>query len=1061
MEDEKFCCRDIDIGSNEDGGPRAIIVIDISFVVYTGQTKRMSEDKHGYTERQKMKIDSKYFKIAYKKLKSSLYYDKTQIILRDKLVEFEAKIENIDKYMEELSLTFNNTESRGELIKNILSSISYYLFPKSLKQDENIMIMNYSKNTIEIKDNQYFINMDIRGHILGVLWLILIGYRVDRDIYQYSYGNRIRKNLYNELSDNPTYSPYLFEPYFQQYESWRDKAMDEAMQHLHSGQDVVVLTLDFQRFYYSVDISEEFMEDLYNKAFEKERESDEEELRALNNFVYEVILQYASQINEFAGLHILPIGFLPSNILANHALRNFDQAILDGWNPIYFGRYVDDVIVVDKIENKSDLYERASTGVLQAEDVIAFFLEQCSGWRGLNGIECENKKKYALLQNEKIEPENGDKKYVLNKLYNPMPGDNSKIIVKNEKVKIFYFKSSETDALITCFKDSIAKNKSEFRHMPEDEAVFQKDDYSEIYDLQNNETINKFRGITGISIDKFELSKLLGKHLRIGGLIDDVRETGFENQIEKIFNQRVIIENYNVWEKVIEILVINESFEVLHRFLENIEDAIQQLTYKETNDLHNIIDTLYSYLNSALCRSLALVWGKEVDKFIQSLSLSNSNDYRKYLYMASNEIDLKRKAYCKTKMIDKSVMPIFVDMLQIERIFSSDENVNLTRFAQMLTFCKAKWTTKYYYYPFMLTMYDFSMIACVQELNGSKQAFEKPDNIYNTQISNYVKINYRLEDNIQQIKQFLQVERFKANTDKTTYIVSVDNKRKNKLRIAIANVRLRHDNFERVVKEKPNRSYQRYRIISKIINEAINEHADMIIMPEAFMPFEWLTTVARTCARNNLALITGVEHIKIGEKIFNLTAVILPYNDLVNKSAYISFHLKTHYAPAEKQEINGYRLEEIAGNHYELYKWHDCYFPVYCCYELTSINERAIFQSYADFLVAIEWNKDIHYYSNILESLSRDIHCYCVQVNSSDYGDSRITKPSKTEEKDMVRTKGGINSTILVDEIDISKMRDFQLKGYELQSMDKRFKPTPPGFDPDIVLKKIKGDKLI
>ena len=187
----------------------------------------------------------------------------------------------------------------------------------------------------------------------------------------------------------------------------------------------------------------------------------------------------------------------------------------------------------------------------------------------------------------------------------------------------------------------------------------------------------------------------------------------------------------------------------------------------------------------------------------------------------------------------------------------------------------------------------------------------------------------------------------------------------------------------------------------------------------------------------------------------------MPYNDSANKSAYISFHLKVHYAPAEKQEINGYRLNEITGNHYELYKWRGSYFPVYCCYELTSVIERALFQSYADFLVAIEWNKDVNYYSNILESLSRDIHCYCIQVNSSDYGDSRITKPSRTEEKDIVRTKGGINSTILIDIIDINKLREFQLKEYGLQVMDKSFKPTPPGFDPDIIMKKLKGIELI
>ena len=308
------------------------------------------------------------------------------------------------------------------------------------------------------------------------------------------------------------------------------------------------------------------------------------------------------------------------------------------------------------------------------------------------------------------------------------------------------------------------------------------------------------------------------------------------------------------------------------------------------------------------------------------------------------------------------------------------------------------------------------------------------------------------------IEKIIQVDEF---DDKNAFLVQINNSKKERLRLAIANVRLNHDNFEKVVIDKPNRSYQRYKDLSKLINAAIDEKADMLIMPESYMPFEWLATVARTCARNNLSVITGIEHIKIGTKVFNLTATILPYEDLLNKSAFISFHLKRHYAPAEKQEINGYRLDEINGEHYELYRWHDCYFPVYCCYELTSITERALFQSYADFLVAIEWNKDVNYYSNILESLSRDIHCYCVQVNSSDYGDSRITKPSKTEKKDIIRTKGGRNSTILVDEIDIGKIREFQLKEYNLQAYDKSFKPTPPGFNPEIVLKKIKGEELI
>jgi hypothetical protein len=96
-----------------------------------------------------------------------------------------------------------------------------------------------------------------------------------------------------------------------------------------------------------------------------------------------------------------------------------------------------------------------------------------------------------------------------------------------------------------------------------------------------------------------------------------------------------------------------------------------------------------------------------------------------------------------------------------------------------------------------------------------------------------------------------------------------------------------------------------------------------------------------------------------------------------------------------------------------------------------------------------------------MESLSRDVHCYCVQVNTSDYGDSRIIKPSKSEMMNVLQTKGGLNRTVLIGEIDIEMLRDFQIKEYELQKDDKNFKTTPPDFDSKIVMKKIKGIPLI
>ncbi len=1023
-----------------------------------------------------MEIDYKIVEQAYKKLKSSVYFDKTQLILRNSIVEYETKDE-IDNQLKIIYETLLDKEAFAEFNERILQSITVSSFPKKLKNDEQTIIMNTVSKVNVVEELQHFIDMSVEGHILGVLWIMLIGYRIDKNIYEHSYGNRIRKNLINELSDQPTYSPYLFEPYFQQYESWRDKAMAEAEHHMAMDQDVVIITMDFRRYYYSIDADRNVFDTLIDEAFPEKDEKYFLEnkilLERLNDFIFSVIQKYASLFNEYNNRHILPIGFLPSNIIGNWCLNKFDKAITEGWNPVYYGRYVDDVIIVDKVERNSDIYQKAKSNTLTKNDAIEFFLTNCTKWNGMTAVNCECSSKYAVLElfgNDK----KGDNIYRINPKYNVISENKSEIIVHNDKLKLFYFQSKESDALLTCFKKNISRNKSEFRHLPEDEAVFQRDDYSEIYNLESSDTINKLRGINGISLDKFKLSKFLGKYLRIGGMIQDKIEFKFVKDILKIYNYKVLLESYTTWEKIIEIFIINEDFTSAEKFIEQIISAIDSIQHN-SDDLNfnasHIKKTMFCHLHSALCRCFALVWKTECfnlrkniyskDNFVNNISIKYDSSGSSAPYL--NEV---LKSYCLTGMIDKSVMPIIIFMLSMDKVFVNEIEVNLTHFNDVLPLYSKHWNHIYKYFPYMVNMYDFSMITWVEEMQ-KEEPFLEMDNIHNRQTNYYIQSNYCIKEGSQQwnkISDLISVHKFKPkelkDPKKQLYLVSVGTGKKQKIKIAIANVKLNHENFSMIVKDSPNRKYKRYQDLSILVNQAIDQNVDMLIMPEAYLPYEWLATLARTCARNNLAIITGIEHIKIDRKVYNFTAVILPYEEEHHKSANIFFHLKTHYAPSEKEEINGYQLSEIEGKHYELYKWNDCYFPVYCCYELTSIIDRSLFQSYADLLIAVEWNKDINYYSNILESLSRDIHCYCIQVNTSNYGDSRITKPSKTEEKDIIRTKGGVNNSILIETIDINQLRDFQIKDYSLQKKDGRFKTTPPDFERSVVMKKIKQEKL-
>ena len=292
------------------------------------------------------------------------------------------------------------------------------------------------------------------------------------------------------------------------------------------------------------------------------------------------------------------------------------------------------------------------------------------------------------------------------------------------------------------------------------------------------------------------------------------------------------------------------------------------------------------------------------------------------------------------------------------------------------------------------------------------------------------------------------------------YIECKDIEKHQQLRVAVGIARIDEKDFHRVLDRKPNRSYQRYQEFAQMFDAAIKDGVELLVLPENYLPFDWLPIVSRMCANNQIALVTGIEHVIVTSRsenpdsrghVYNLTAVILPFEFDDYKFANISYHNKVEYSPLEKEQIEGHGYTLKCGDTYQLFCWRDVWFSVYCCFELASIQDRALFQSYSDITVAVEWNKDVPYFSNIIESLSRDLHCYCIQANSSDYGDSRVVSPTETLVKDIIRTKGGKNNCILSDELNIKKLRDFQMLDYNLQSDDRSFKQTPPGFNKTIL----------
>jgi hypothetical protein len=136
-----------------------------------------------------------------------------------------------------------------------------------------------------------------------------------------------------------------------------------------------------------------------------------------------------------------------------------------------------------------------------------------------------------------------------------------------------------------------------------------------------------------------------------------------------------------------------------------------------------------------------------------------------------------------------------------------------------------------------------------------------------------------------------------------------------------------------------------------------------------------------------------------------------------------------------------------ADDHYKdknIYKHGSFYFSSLICNELTDIENRTRLRGNIDCLFIVEWNKDIKSFNALVESSSLDIHSYVVQVNNRQYGDSRIRAPFKEEfKRDIVQVKGGKYDQLIIGEINLDILRNFQ--SYSI-SPSKPFKPIPTGF---------------
>lgn len=944
---------------------------------------------------------------AYKRFKSYVYYDNFNLHIRHKISDFES--EDIDKKIEELCDKLNcfcdgnSTSVFNKLIKDS----GYIILPKTFK-------LNEDKNKVGEEADAYLLtNKNISSFEVSKI-TILYDAPIELFIIATIWTTRIN-NYLNISSDNYGYvvpsiqnSRLLFEPYFNKYQEWRDKGINAAKQQIERGNNVLIITLDIKNYFHSVQVD--------FSALKKNIPVEDILTRKLTDIIESICKDHTTKIyGSTKKKPILPIGLPSSGIIANWILAEFDKDIKYSTAPVYYGRYVDDMfLVVANVEPDS-------------ENVAQWM---CNRFFQDGKVLKRDKKKNVLeLKSKRCKD----------------------LVIQTEKLRLFYFDSHWSLAVLNKFQTTLQENSSAFWFLPNEEDL--KTSLDDTYDLQYEDTINKFRSVSSCKVNKYGASVFLAKRLKLAILSPGKYDKSLSDEIFRFFNGLSIISMYSMWEKVFTYFSITHDYKSICKLQTLIGNGIDKVNV--TSSEYNINDInikIQQHLKEHMlnCLMLAKVLVKN------NIGLKDTQSFVRDGAVKLKKALMTRHIYLPLPIFALTQKYIYEDINISDFDISDLESNNIPSFI----------SNRNWLIPRNIQLHEICTLQIPMSLYRNQSFYKIDDNGVNNEFITSC-LNLFLKLNGEDLKTTIQNKKHKMYSEMTDagervlriyseIIHANTGSIKNRIKVGISNVNTDYKDRETAILHGSSLDVKKRTRHIDILNQAEKIQTDILLLPEVFVPFDWLCAYADEARRKQRAMIFGLEHFSLKNICYNLAITLLPFEFRGRKEVLIIPRVKNHYSPSEIREIEGNRKQIPTKDFstYHLFQWNGIQFSVYNCYELTDIVHRSIFRSELDILFAIEYNRDVNYFSNISESVSRDLHCYYVQANTAYYGDSRVVEPKKRDYQNPVRVKGGDNDVILSYELDIATLRKFQSKTHNLQKDDKEFKMTPPDFQHEKVDKR-------
>ena len=852
----------------------------------------------------------------------------------------------------------------------------------------------------------------IHFHVLSSLWMLKVGSRYEKHLAECAYGNRLRRTQEGKIN---TFSLGSFQPYLFQYRKWRDNGLRAMHSALEEDKKVVSITADVSSFYH--ELNPDFMLD--ERFLESVGISLGVASNTLNRIFISALKAWAQRTPLKRGL---PVGLPASGIVANMALIELDRVIQKEVAPLYYGRYVDDIMLV--MENGADF--------TSAGDVWEWLFKRSGGL-----LDWATKEKNGVA----FRPE-----YLK---------DNSLVEFKNEKNKIFLLNGEHGKAMLGTLSHQIQEKSSEWRMLP---CLPEKPEHiaTELISVSqgDGEAADNLRKTDRLSMRRADFALTLRDFEAYARDLDPEawephRKAFLEAFLRYVVAPPSFFDLAKYFPRVLQLAISCEDFEMAHRLNDQLDHLVRRVESEcafvlkgqvVSDDLSEEVlgrwkDKIHRMADLSIRTAMPVRIsrkGKKQWSATSHESLRDIQDWHKRLFSHDLAVVPFRFSGLKELIDSRSAVSpkeySFCSVLNLLPDILTERLSWLASRLKMIKECSLPFGLVFSTRPFSLQ----EMFLIHPEPYSEKGREE---------ISGWIFA----------LRGFGVVDKLPSWNERKGMLSVTKTDAETPQRIALASWKTDLNSWTASVAGKKDPDGTRYQRYADLLNGVIRsrEKPSYLLLPELSVPPRWFVRYAHKLKGCGISLVGGVEYLhRRTKKVSNQVWAALKHDGLGFPSMMIYRQDKQRPAIHEERELfdlAGLKLVPVK-------KWkvppviqHGNFrFALLICSELTNIAYRSALRGKIDALFVPEWNPDTETFNALVESAALDIHAYIIQCNDRQYGDSRIRAPYKEQwQRDLVRIKGGLNDFFVIGQIDIPALRQFQ--SYH-RSPKKPFKPVPDGF---------------